>query len=117
MEQYRAERVRLMERIKSVEIEMENLKAMKKNDSPAKADVIVEKQAKLAVKQPEVKQAEPVKPYEAPKMEERPEPAKEAPSLFSDPVVEPQEVVEPVMPIVEQRLILLVQAVYMYFFQ
>ena len=102
MEQYRAERVRLMERIKSVEIEMENLKAMKKNDSPAKADVIVEKQAKPAVKQPEVKQAEPVKPYEAPKMEERPEPAKEAPSLFSDPVVEPHEVVEPVMPIVEQ---------------
>jgi hypothetical protein len=102
MEQYRAERVRLMERIKSVEIEMENLKAQKQNNSPAKADVIVEKQVEPAVKQPEVKQTEPVQPYVAPKQEVRTEAPAQAPSLFSEPVVEPQKVEEPVVPIVEQ---------------
>ena len=42
MEQYRAERVRLMERIKSVEIEMENLKAQKKNKFAAMFEALPE---------------------------------------------------------------------------
>ena len=104
MEQYRAERVRLMERIKSVEIEMENMKDQKQNNAATKANVTPEKPAEPVVKQPEVKaQPDPVQPYVAPKQEERLEVSTQGPSLFSDPVVEPQEVVaEPVVPIVEQ---------------
>ncbi|MBO4451492.1 MAG: hypothetical protein J5770_03640 [Bacteroidaceae bacterium] len=104
MEQYRAERVRLMERIKSVEIEMENMKDQKQNNAATKANVTPEKPAEPVVKQPEVRaQPDPVQPYVAPKQEERSEVSTQGPSLFSDPVVEPQEVVaEPVVPIVEQ---------------
>ena len=40
MEQYRAERVRLMERIKAVEIEMENLKSLK-HDAPVEKHPVV----------------------------------------------------------------------------
>lgn len=66
MEQYRAERVRLMERIKAVEIEMENLKSLK-HDAPAEKHPIVtaspieevETQPQPVVVTPKPQEAEP----------------------------------------------------------
>lgn len=66
MEQYRAERVRLMERIKAVEIEMENLKSLK-HDAPAEKHPIVtaspieevETQTQPVVVTPKPQEAEP----------------------------------------------------------
>lgn len=102
MEQYRAERVRLMERIKSVEIEMENLKAQKQNNVAAKVAAVPEVPAEPKVKQPEVTpQPISVQPVETPKQEEKPEVATPSPSLFSDSEVTPKVVVEPVVPVVE----------------
>ena len=66
MEQYRAERVRLMERIKAVEIEMENLKSLK-HDAPAEKHPVVtaspteevETQPQPVVVTPKPQEAEP----------------------------------------------------------
>ena len=104
MEQYRAERVRLMERIKSVEIEMENIKAQKQNHPSSKANVTSQKPVEPEVKQPEEKQQpEPAKVFDAPKQEERVEAAAESPSLFPEAVVETKKTfVEPVASILDQ---------------
>jgi len=102
MEQYRAERVRLMERIKSVEIEMENLKAQKQNNVAAKVAAVPVTPAEPEVKKPEVTpQPVSVQPVETPTQEEKPEVATPSPSLFSDSEVTPKVVVEPVVPVVE----------------
>ena len=66
MEQYRAERVRLMERIKAVEIEMENLKSLK-HDAPVEKHPVVtaspteevETQPQPVVVTPKPQEAEP----------------------------------------------------------
>lgn len=84
MDQYRAERVRLMERIKAVEIEVENMKN-------AKHEAASEKRASAPVipAQPVVAQPQP--------SAVKPEPQGTEPqsqSLFPETDIEPQEVVE-----------------------
>ena len=67
MEQYRAERVRLMERIKAVEIDMENIKSLKRDAPAEKRPVVpvdvptepVVTQPQPVVVKPEPQEAEP----------------------------------------------------------
>lgn len=97
MEQYRMERVRLMERIKSLEIEMENMKSQAQESLASVNEIIVPDTAV----EDETKQSEPVQQKEPAKQEVQAE--SPAPSLFPDAAVEPQKVVEEVRtPIVEQ---------------
>lgn len=84
MEQYRAERVRLMERIKAVEIEMENIKSLKPETKVASKPVTPVQ----PVTEKPVQQPAPVQPTPAPvKPEQKPEhkPEPETHTLFTDP--------------------------------
>lgn len=85
MEQYRAERVRLMERIKAVEIEMENIKSQKRDKQQDEKPV-------AAVAQP----IEPAAPQHVAEKAEAPaEP--QSPSLFSETIEPAPAVEEPVV--------------------
>ena len=91
MEQYRAERVRLMERIKAVEIEMENIKSMK-HDAPAEKHPIVTASPIEEVEtqpQPVVVIPEP----QEPKTEPQPQSLFPETSTETTPVVEEQPAV------------------------
>ena len=85
MEQYRAERVRLMERIKAVEIDMENIKSLKR-------DVPVEKSLVVPVAAPAEPVVTPPQPVVVKPESQEPEPQSQ--SLFPETEAETPVVVE-----------------------
>ena len=86
MEQYRAERVRLMERIKAVEIELENIKNLK-HDAPA------EKHPTVTVNPIETVETQPQPIVVTPEPQEA-EPQPQSQSLFPETSTETTPVVE-----------------------
>lgn len=96
MEQYRSERVRLIERIKAVEIEIDNLKSAKKEQREAGKQIKGAETQQTAVQTPATSKIEPssAKTHESKKSNSQ--------SLFDEPVKEEKDTPEAVTPQVEK---------------